>query len=77
MRTHLAKPAEVKETWHLVNAEGRTLGRLAARVAGVDDHAIGIGAGLALVDKRGARFDSSIPSDVEGLGANGCSIRSS
>jgi large subunit ribosomal protein L13 len=35
MRTHLAKPAEVKETWHLVNAEGRTLGRLAARVAGV------------------------------------------
>ncbi|HEY7533102.1 MAG TPA: 50S ribosomal protein L13 [Nitrospiraceae bacterium] len=35
MRTHLAKPAEVKETWHLVNAEGRTLGRLAARVAGI------------------------------------------
>ncbi|MGQ0666711.1 MAG: 50S ribosomal protein L13 [Nitrospiraceae bacterium] len=35
MRTYLAKPTEVKEAWHLVNAEGRTLGRLAARVAGV------------------------------------------
>lgn len=35
MKTHLEKPTEVKETWHLVNAEGRTLGRLAARVAAV------------------------------------------
>ena len=33
--TYLEKPADVKETWHLVNAEGRTLGRLAARVASV------------------------------------------
>ncbi len=35
MKTHLVKPADVKETWHLVDAQGRTLGRLAARVAGV------------------------------------------
>jgi large subunit ribosomal protein L13 len=35
MSTYLEKPADVKETWHLVNAEGKTLGRLAARVAGV------------------------------------------
>jgi large subunit ribosomal protein L13 len=33
--TYLEKPADVKETWHLVDAEGKTLGRLAARVAGV------------------------------------------
>ena len=33
MRTYLAKPAEVQETWHLVDADGKTLGRLAARVA--------------------------------------------
>lgn len=35
MMTYLEKPADVKETWHLVNAEGRTLGRLAARVASI------------------------------------------
>ena len=35
MTTYLEKPADVKETWHLVDAEGKTLGRLAARVAGV------------------------------------------
>lgn len=33
--TYLEKPADVKETWHLVDAEGKTLGRLAARVAGL------------------------------------------
>lgn len=33
--TYFEKPADVKETWHLVNAEGKTLGRLAARVAGI------------------------------------------
>ncbi len=33
--TYFEKPAAVKETWHLVNAEGRILGRLAARVAGI------------------------------------------
>lgn len=33
--TYFEKPADVSATWHLVNAEGRTLGRLAARVAGI------------------------------------------
>ena len=33
--TYFEKPADVKDTWHLVNAEGKTLGRLAARVAGI------------------------------------------
>jgi large subunit ribosomal protein L13 len=33
MRTYLAKPKEIQETWHLVDADGKTLGRLAARVA--------------------------------------------
>ena len=35
MTTYLEKPANVKEQWHLVNAEGKTLGRLAAKVAGI------------------------------------------
>ncbi|MBI3357185.1 MAG: 50S ribosomal protein L13 [Nitrospirae bacterium] len=35
MTTYLENPTEVKETWHLVNAEGKTLGRLAARVANI------------------------------------------
>jgi len=35
MITYLEKPANVREKWYLVNAEGKTLGRLAARVAGL------------------------------------------
>ncbi len=35
MSTYLEKPADVQRKWHVVNAEGKTLGRLAARVAGV------------------------------------------
>ena len=35
MMTYIEKPADVKETWHLVDADGKILGRLAARVAGV------------------------------------------
>jgi large subunit ribosomal protein L13 len=35
MTTYLEKPANVKETWHLVDADGKTLGRLAARVAAI------------------------------------------
>ena len=35
MPTYLQKPLEVEEKWYLVNAEGKTLGRLAARVASV------------------------------------------
>ena len=33
MRTYLAKPSTVTRAWHLVDAEGKTLGRLAARIA--------------------------------------------
>ncbi len=33
MGTYLAKPSEVTRKWHLVDANGKTLGRLAARVA--------------------------------------------
>ena len=35
MLTYMQKPLDVKEKWYLVNAEGKTLGRLAARVAGM------------------------------------------
>ncbi|MBK5969694.1 MULTISPECIES: 50S ribosomal protein L13 [Thiorhodovibrio] len=33
MTTKSAKPAEVRRVWHLVDAEGKTLGRLATEVA--------------------------------------------
>ncbi len=33
MGTYLAKPADVVRKWYLVDAEGKALGRLAARVA--------------------------------------------
>lgn len=33
MGTYLAKPAEVVRKWYLVDADGKTLGRLASRVA--------------------------------------------
>jgi len=35
MRTYLAKPADITRKWYLVDAQGKTLGRLAARVAAV------------------------------------------
>lgn len=35
MSTYFQKPLDVQEKWYLVNAEGKTLGRLAARVAAV------------------------------------------
>jgi len=35
MSTYLHSPAEQQEKWYLVDAEGKTLGRLAARVAGM------------------------------------------
>ena len=35
MMTYLQKPADVQEKWYLVDAEGKTLGRLAAKVAGM------------------------------------------
>jgi large subunit ribosomal protein L13 len=34
-KTYLEKPAEVQRKWYLIDAEGKTLGRLAARVASV------------------------------------------
>jgi large subunit ribosomal protein L13 len=33
MTTYLEKPTDVKRKWYLVDAEGKTLGRLASRVA--------------------------------------------
>ncbi len=33
MRTYVAKPSNITRAWHLVDAEGKILGRLAARVA--------------------------------------------
>lgn len=33
MKTFSAKPAEVKRDWYIVDAEGKTLGRLASEVA--------------------------------------------
>jgi large subunit ribosomal protein L13 len=35
MRTYFAKPTEIARKWYLVDANGKTLGRLAARVAAV------------------------------------------
>jgi large subunit ribosomal protein L13 len=35
MSTYLQKPLDVQEKWYLVDAEGKTLGRLAAKVAGM------------------------------------------
>ncbi|MBS0171330.1 MAG: 50S ribosomal protein L13 [Nitrospira sp.] len=34
-KTYLEKPADVQRKWYLVDAEGKTLGRLAAKVATV------------------------------------------
>lgn len=34
-RTYSAKPADIQRKWYLVDAEGKTLGRLASRVASV------------------------------------------
>jgi len=33
MKTYSAKPAEVRRSWYIVNAEGKNLGRLATRIA--------------------------------------------
>lgn len=33
MKTFVAKPAEIKRDWYIVDAEGKTLGRLAAEIA--------------------------------------------
>ena len=33
MKTYVAKPAEVRRDWYLIDADGKTLGRLATEVA--------------------------------------------
>lgn len=33
--TYMAKPSEVQRKWYVIDAEGKTLGRLAARVASI------------------------------------------
>lgn len=33
MRTYVARPGEIPRTWHLVDADGKVLGRLASEVA--------------------------------------------
>ena len=35
MKTYSAKPADIKRDWFVVNAKGKTLGRLATRIATV------------------------------------------
>ncbi|MBC5823625.1 MAG: 50S ribosomal protein L13 [Candidatus Eremiobacteraeota bacterium] len=35
MQTPMLTPATIRRSWHLVDAEGKTLGRLATRIAGV------------------------------------------
>ena len=35
MKSYIAKPAEVQRKWYVVDAEGKTLGRLASEVASV------------------------------------------
>src|SRR3972149_6938111 len=35
MKTYSMRAGEIDKRWHVVNAEGETLGRLAARVAGL------------------------------------------
>jgi large subunit ribosomal protein L13 len=35
MSTYLAKPLEITRKWYLIDAQGKTLGRLAARVASI------------------------------------------
>ena len=35
MKSYIAKPAEVQRKWYVVDAEGRTLGRMASEIATV------------------------------------------
>ena len=35
MKSYIAKPADVQRKWYLVDAEGKTLGRLATEIATV------------------------------------------
>jgi large subunit ribosomal protein L13 len=33
MKSYMARPAQVERKWHLIDAEGQTLGRLATEIA--------------------------------------------
>lgn len=33
MKTYIAKPDEIQRTWHVLDADGQTLGRLSVRIA--------------------------------------------
>ena len=35
MKSFIAKPAEVERKWYVIDAEGKTLGRLASEVASI------------------------------------------
>ena len=35
MKSYMARPLEVERKWHVVDAEGKTLGRLASEIAQV------------------------------------------
>jgi large subunit ribosomal protein L13 len=35
MKTYIAKPAEIERQWYVVDAEGKTLGRLASQIAAI------------------------------------------
>src|SRR4051794_41607781 len=35
MKSYMARPAQVERRWHLIDAEGQTLGRLATQIAAV------------------------------------------
>jgi large subunit ribosomal protein L13 len=67
MRTYVAKPADIVRSWYVIDAEGKTLGRLAAKVAGIlrgknkpiftpfldtGDHVIIVNAGKIVVTGR-------------------------
>lgn len=35
MKTYTVKPGDIKRQWHVVDADGKTLGRLASRIAAI------------------------------------------
>jgi len=35
LKTYTAKPAEIKRQWHVIDASGKTLGRMATNIAGL------------------------------------------
>ena len=35
MKSYIAKPAEVERKWYVIDAEGKTLGKIASEVASI------------------------------------------